>query len=105
MNPQSVRSKTVTSATPLTALGTAGAPVDSARAAVSRLSDLSREFSPEQLSVSIYNDLGAVESEWRNFQKTAACTPFQTFEWLSAWQYHIGTREGFLPVIVVGRFA
>jgi CelD/BcsL family acetyltransferase involved in cellulose biosynthesis len=102
--PQSVGSKTVKSTTQLTALGTTSAPADSARTAVSRLSDLSREFSPE-LNVSIDNDLGAVESEWRSFQTTAACTPFQTFEWLSAWQRHIGTRQGFMPVVVVGRFA
>ncbi len=104
MKPQSVPVKTVTSATPLTALGTASAPVDSARAAFSRLSDLSREFSSE-FDIAIYNGLGAVENEWRGFQQSAVCTPFQTFEWLSAWHRHIGARQGILPVVVVGRFA
>jgi len=73
-------------------------------AAVQRLTDLSREFAPD-LSLDIYTDLDAVESEWRSFQQSAECTAFQTFEWLSAWQRNIGGRGGVVPVIVVGRFA
>jgi CelD/BcsL family acetyltransferase involved in cellulose biosynthesis len=74
------------------------------RAAVQRLAHLSREFAPD-LSLAVYTDLAAVESEWRSFQQIAECTAFQTFEWLSAWQRHIGTRERTVPAIVVGRFA
>jgi CelD/BcsL family acetyltransferase involved in cellulose biosynthesis len=69
-----------------------------------RLTDLSREFAPD-LSLDIYTDLDAVESEWRSFQQIAEGTAFQTFEWLSAWQRHIGARDRVVPVIVVGRFA
>jgi CelD/BcsL family acetyltransferase involved in cellulose biosynthesis len=104
MNPRSVRSNTVPGPTSLTAPGIARAAIDSAHVAVSRLSDLSCEFSPE-LDISIHSGLAAAESEWRSFQTTAECTPFQTFEWLSAWQRHIGARQGFMPVIVIGRFA
>jgi CelD/BcsL family acetyltransferase involved in cellulose biosynthesis len=104
MRLQLVQSSVVRSATPLTAFRTASAPAAIARTALPRSTDLSREFAPE-LSFSIHNDLGAVESEWRSFQQTAECTPFQTFEWLSAWQRHIGAREGVVPAIVVGRFA
>lgn len=104
MKLQSVRSRAVTSATPLAAVGTASAPAGHACDALSRLTDLSREFDPE-LSFSIHSDFGAIESEWRNFQETAECTPFQTFEWLSAWYRHFGAAAGIVPAIVVGRFA
>ncbi len=74
------------------------------RAAFPRPADLAREVAPD-LSVNIYTDLAAVESEWRSFQQTAECTAFQTFEWLSAWQCHIGAGDRVLPIIAVGRFA
>jgi CelD/BcsL family acetyltransferase involved in cellulose biosynthesis len=104
MKLHSVPVKIVTSATPVTALRTAGAAVDFGGAAFPRWSELSREAAPE-LTFSIYTDLGAVEGEWRNFQQVAECTPFQTFEWLSAWHRHVGARRDIVPAIVVGRFA
>jgi CelD/BcsL family acetyltransferase involved in cellulose biosynthesis len=93
----------------LTAFRTAHPPavadqVNLKRAALPRLADVSREAAPD-LSFDIYTDLAAVESEWRSFQSTAECTVFQTFEWLSAWQCHIGAGDRVLPTIVVGRFA
>src|SRR5258708_1075644 len=51
----------------------------------------------------IHNDLAEVESEWRAFEKTAHCTVFQTFDWLSKWQRHIGEPRGVRAVIVFGR--
>jgi CelD/BcsL family acetyltransferase involved in cellulose biosynthesis len=44
-----------------------------------------------------------MEPEWTAFQRTAACTVFQTFEWLVKWQQHIGTLRGTRPAIVLGR--
>ena len=58
-----------------------------------------------ELDFSIHTDLAEVESEWRRFEQVAECTPFQTFEWLSAWQRHIGALDRIVPVIVIGRFA
>jgi CelD/BcsL family acetyltransferase involved in cellulose biosynthesis len=55
------------------------------------------------LELAVYNDLAAVESTWRGFQRNADCTAFQTFEWLSAWQRHIGSPSGVVPAIVVVR--
>jgi len=89
---------------PLTAFRTASSPVNIARTAWPRWTDLSRDFAPE-LSVSIHKDFAAVESEWQSFQASAEATPFQSFEWLSAWQRHIGAPEGVVPAIVVGRFS
>src|SRR5437773_5746730 len=55
------------------------------------------------VTLSVHDDLAGVEQVWRNFQETADCTPFQTFDWLSAWQRHIGAPSGVTPAIVIGR--
>ena len=95
--------------TPLTALRSVTAPADdgptdSARDALSRLSDLSHEFSPD-VSLHVHSRFEDVEDEWRAFERIAECTAFQTFEWLSTWYRHIGRRENVTPVIIAGRFA
>lgn len=53
--------------------------------------------------LSITSDLDAIRDEWRRFEARADCTPFQTFDWLSAWQRSIGDRAGVKPGIVIGR--
>jgi CelD/BcsL family acetyltransferase involved in cellulose biosynthesis len=58
---------------------------------------------PGRISISIHQDLAAVEADWRRFEETADCTPFQTFDWLSAWQRHVGSAKGIAPAIVVVR--
>jgi CelD/BcsL family acetyltransferase involved in cellulose biosynthesis len=57
------------------------------------------------VEISVYDDLAAAESTWRAFQREADCTVFQTFDWLSAWQRHVGQRNGLTPAIVVARDA
>jgi CelD/BcsL family acetyltransferase involved in cellulose biosynthesis len=104
MASQSVRVHAVTRETPLTALRNASVPVGVGDAAFPRWTDLARGFSPE-LTFRIHTDLTTVESEWRRFERAAEATPFQTFEWLSAWQHHVGTLDGTLPAIAVGRYA
>jgi CelD/BcsL family acetyltransferase involved in cellulose biosynthesis len=53
--------------------------------------------------LSAHDDLASVEQVWRDFQEIADCTPFQTFDWLSAWQRHIGAITSVTPAIVIGR--
>ncbi len=55
------------------------------------------------LTFELYTDLAAAESLWRAFEADAESTPFQFFDWLSAWHRHIGTVQGTQPVIVVAR--
>jgi CelD/BcsL family acetyltransferase involved in cellulose biosynthesis len=55
------------------------------------------------IQLSLHGDLAEVEAEWRAFEAQADCTAFQSFDWLSAWQRHIGAGEGRQPAIVIGR--
>ncbi len=36
-------------------------------------------------------------------RRSADCTVFQTFDWLSTWFRNIGVREGVKPAVVIGR--
>jgi CelD/BcsL family acetyltransferase involved in cellulose biosynthesis len=68
--------------------------------------DRSRTSAPAarlDVRLSIHDDLAAIESEWRAFERNADCTVFQTFDWMSAWHRNIGVRQGVTPVIVAGR--
>ncbi len=58
---------------------------------------------PAGILLSYHDDLSGIEQDWRGFEQRADCTAFQTFDWLSTWQRHIGAREGVKPAIVVGR--
>jgi D-aspartate ligase len=102
----------VTRATTLTAFQEVAAPADAPPAASSAPSSAPRGTpvertggGPPHLSVQIFSELGAVEAEWRQFERSADCTAFQTFDWVAAWQRHVGERRGARPVIAVGRFA
>ncbi len=88
---------------PLAALPNAGLAFDVGREAPDHVGELSR--APVMLNLSIHDRLESVEAQWRRFERTADCTPFQTFDWLQRWQRHIGTRQGVQPVIVVGALA
>lgn len=55
------------------------------------------------LALTVHYELAAAETAWRELQARGSCTVFQTFEWLSAWQRHIGARLGVTPCIVVAR--
>jgi CelD/BcsL family acetyltransferase involved in cellulose biosynthesis len=57
------------------------------------------------MELTVHYELAASEPVWRELQAQAQCTVFQTFEWLSAWQRHVGARAGVTPCIVVARDA
>ncbi len=88
---------------PLAALPNARLALVAARATPDRVGDATG--ASVALNLSIHDRLETVEAEWRRFERTADCTPFQTFDWLSRWQRHIGTRSSVQPAIVVGSFA
>ena len=88
---------------PLTALkeATAQKAADAGTAALR----VPHHLLPTQVRLTIHRELVMVEHEWRCFEQFADCTVFQTFDWLSIWQKHIGQRHRVKPAIVVGRFA
>jgi CelD/BcsL family acetyltransferase involved in cellulose biosynthesis len=55
------------------------------------------------VELAVYDSLDAVEAAWRRFEQEADCTVFQSFDWLSTWQRHIGLQRNITPVIVTGR--
>jgi CelD/BcsL family acetyltransferase involved in cellulose biosynthesis len=55
------------------------------------------------IRIAVHEDLPAIERDWRAFEAQADCTAFQSFDWLAAWQRHIGARNGVRPAIVVAR--
>ncbi len=57
------------------------------------------------IEIHVCADLAGVEAEWKEFEHTADCTPFQRFGWLAKWQQHIGAPKGTSPAIVLGRDA
>jgi len=93
----------VTRATSLTAFRQVSEPIKARPALVGLRSDRCCEVRPD-LSLNIYSELAVVEAEWRRFERVADCTAFQTFDWLAAWQRHVGERAKVLPVIAIGRF-
>ncbi len=57
------------------------------------------------IEIVVVADLAEIEAEWRAFEATADGTVFQTYEWLSKWQRHVGVLNGTRPAIVAGRDA
>jgi CelD/BcsL family acetyltransferase involved in cellulose biosynthesis len=58
---------------------------------------------PGDFRLTIYEDLAAVERDWRAFETQADGTVFQSFDYLATWQRYVGARNGVKPAIVVGR--
>ncbi len=53
----------------------------------------------------ILQDLREAEPVWRDLEVSQFSTPYQRFDFLSAWQRHVGTGERLLPGIIVARDA
>jgi CelD/BcsL family acetyltransferase involved in cellulose biosynthesis len=52
------------------------------------------------LRLALYDELSGIESTWRQLEPGASCTVFQNFDYLAAWQRHIGPHENATPAIV-----
>ncbi len=46
--------------------------------------------------------LREAEEPWRQLEQTGISTPNHRFDWIEAWQRHLGAREGIEPAVVVG---
>lgn len=71
---------------------------------VQRRAETSPRALETPIDLAVHENLPELEAEWRAFEETADCTPFQTFEWLSIWQDCIGEARGAVPLVVTGRF-
>ena len=53
-------------------------------------------------SIDIIRDLEGAETTWRAMEGAQeSCTPYQRFDFVSAWQRNVGAREGLTPFIVI----
>jgi CelD/BcsL family acetyltransferase involved in cellulose biosynthesis len=53
--------------------------------------------------VDMLDDLDRAEAIWRGFEtRSPLATPYQRFDFLSAWQQQVGSRDDAAPFIVVG---
>jgi CelD/BcsL family acetyltransferase involved in cellulose biosynthesis len=57
------------------------------------------------IELTIVDDLASIAAEWKEFEKEADGTVFQTFAWQSAWIQHIAPHRFATPAIVLGRDA
>lgn len=73
--------------------------------AVGRTQAWSSAAVPDDVRLNVYDDLTAIEKDWRAFEPHADGTVFQSFDWLATWQRHVGVRNKVTPAIVVGRDA
>jgi CelD/BcsL family acetyltransferase involved in cellulose biosynthesis len=54
------------------------------------------------VSVELVGDMREAEAVWRGLEQASQLsTPYQRFDFLSAWQRQVGTREGIRPFIVI----
>jgi CelD/BcsL family acetyltransferase involved in cellulose biosynthesis len=53
----------------------------------------------------VYDDLAPARAAWVELEQLAAGSPYQTYEFLDAWQRTIGRAQGVTPMIVVARDA
>src|SRR5438045_2760811 len=54
------------------------------------------------VAIDIIGDLGRAEAVWRNLEsRRASQTPYQRFDFLSAWQREVGEREDLSPFVVI----
>jgi CelD/BcsL family acetyltransferase involved in cellulose biosynthesis len=50
----------------------------------------------------LFPDFAAAEPHWRTLEQTGVLSPYQRFDWLAAWQRHIGAAENLSPLLLAG---
>jgi CelD/BcsL family acetyltransferase involved in cellulose biosynthesis len=71
---------------------------------MARMDDLSAPAVTSALArIVVHHDLESAEAVWRSLEcPSQFSTPYQRFDFLAAWQSHIGRLDGAAPFIVVG---
>lgn len=52
-------------------------------------------------SIQLYDDYAAAEEVWRRLETDGRCTPFQTYDWVTAWYEAAGLGNSVEPLVVV----
>src|SRR5450631_163741 len=53
-------------------------------------------------AIELVHDLAGTEAIWRGLENARqSCTPYQSFDFVQAWQRNVGTHEGLTPFIVI----
>lgn len=50
--------------------------------------------------VELIGDMASVEPHWRRLETTGVLTPYQRFDWIAAWQRHVGGAEHITPLLL-----
>ena len=68
-----------------------------------RLADVAARPRASQIAgLDILHDLDAAKPIWRQFEdRHQLLTPYQRFDFLSAWQNEVGARDGLRPLIII----
>jgi CelD/BcsL family acetyltransferase involved in cellulose biosynthesis len=51
----------------------------------------------DTVRVKFYPDIAALESVWRHLETSGLNHPFQTYDWISCWQEHVGNESQVTP--------
>ena len=57
----------------------------------------------DAIELTVASDPFALETEWRALQADAVTTAYQSYQWATCWQEHVGAPNGVQPLIVMGR--
>lgn len=61
------------------------------------------EAMPTIARIEVHHEFDSVQSIWRELESPREfSTPYQRFDFLAAWQRHLGARENALPYVIVG---
>lgn len=52
--------------------------------------------------LALTGDFKTAEPHWRRLEQTATLTAYQRFDWMAAWQRHVGAAEGITPLLLTG---
>jgi CelD/BcsL family acetyltransferase involved in cellulose biosynthesis len=55
------------------------------------------------ISISLHRSVGEVAAPWRDIERTAHCTLYQTLAWCDSWVETVAAARGIGPLILVGR--
>jgi len=50
----------------------------------------------------LFTDFAAAEPHWRALEANGVLTPYQRFNWMNAWQQHLGAAEHAAPLLLTG---